>query len=378
MMTSKRIPVLLVVPLLACTPALSPNVARDYLTPATPVAAGTPGSRLGQDVWQQLLGRVQVARPLCADLPCRRRELFGALQRAAEAGVRGALIPPEDSDLIDDQAAAELGVRLGLAVLPGERVPDLEVPAIAVVGFDGRTLAGTTGSWRERLQQASDEGAALILRHPCAQSEAQRALLADPGLLELLDAVEVDGPRQVDPACARSLWQGWLRQGHALVGLAAGEAWLGFDDEVLGHVNLVRTADTSAPGLLRALLAGRVQIVRSMARRPRLLLGADLDGDGRIDEARQGDRLTLLDDAVVIQIRVVGGRGSEVVLYTEVADGPVERLGVRESDQVLAVRYPVPAQGSGFIRAELYRDGDLLVISNPLFVTRARLRAPGP
>ncbi len=364
----------------ACAPGLDSSVPRAYLRPATPVAAGTMGGGGLVEAWHLVAGRLHAGRPLCDSRDCLRLALLREIRSAAGRGLAGGVLGAELAPLAADSQVVELAEELDFALIPGAELAPEGLPALAVLG-SAQLLRATAASPRERLDilaEASDQlGAGLVLRHPCAGGAQAQALLDAPWLPAALIAVEIDGPARVDAACARQRWHSWLRQGRGLVGLAAGAPLAGVERFPSRHLNLVRAPDRSADSLLRGMLAGRVQIVQAARTRPRMHLGVDLDDDGRMDEARQGDRLVLAEDSVDVQFRAVGARGSVVLLYTEQAAAAVERHEVAGNDEVFAYRYPLPSSGSGFIRAELYRDGDLLVITNPLLVSRAQPRAPG-
>lgn len=356
---------------LSCAPGLDRGVPRSYLAPVTGIRPGAMNWRDDAGEWLVLATQLE-SGPMQGDDPARRVARLGkALERLASRGVEAVLIDRAVEAIPELQArAAQLEVIL---------VP---VETFTGTGWSLTLVRAVTGS-SEPLPQArdlpgvlreiADRGDLALLRQPCAMVAGAGAAVGSLAPPLLPGALEISGPPLVRPDRARELWQRWLREGGRVVGLGGG--WRYGDVVLDGVLNLVRTRQRTVTGIVRALAAGRVQVVRG-DHRPRLHLGVDVDGDGRLNEARQGDRLAVEGDDVKVEVRVVGGAGADLLLYTELASGPCEKVSITATDEVAAFRYPLPERGDGFVRAELYRGGDLEVISNPLYLTRGPALQP--
>ena len=104
--------------------------------------------------------------------PARRRELFAALSDYARIGIGRAEVEEIDrlnilqaTLLAMGRAVAALPVRPDLALVDGNRLPELSCPARAVVGGDGRSLSIAAASIVAKVSRDA-EMAALARAHP--------------------------------------------------------------------------------------------------------------------------------------------------------------------------------------------------------------------
>ncbi|MBN2361077.1 MAG: hypothetical protein JXR83_16600 [Deltaproteobacteria bacterium] len=359
-----------------CAPALDAAAPPGYLARAPAAVPGRFGASAAGG-WLLMVGRLEPQpEPLCSDPECRARGLARAVRELAGRGVEAAIVPQSDAALLRQPEVAAALRGSGLILLNGrswstDHGVDLTLvePSTAASAPGAGSAPAVVEDWRARLERVRAAGGVAILHRPCQQRAAVARLLAEPGAAELLTAVEVEGTPIVDPACDRRQWHGWLRQGQRWLGLARGSELLGGSDA--RAFNLVAVDERTPEALLRALAAGRSQLVYQARHRPRIEIGLTTDGDGQLEALSGRQPVVVAGESVVVQLRAVGGRGGELLLYTEVADGPIERLGVDSSDAIASLWYPVPEGRVGFLRAELYRGGDVVAAANPIFFARA-------
>jgi len=359
-----------------CAPTLDTTVPNDYLATAPAANPGRFGASDGAAHWLLLVGRLEPQwQPLCADRRCRLRGLVRAIHQAAARGADAAIVIDVDGTLLSQVEVVKAARQAHLVLLAGHDWTTADgIDLTLVESVDGATASSAAASapaadWRAELERVHALGGIALLRRPCQQRAAVARLLADARLAELVTAVEVGGPALIDSTCDRGQWHVGLRQGQRWYAIGSSSALLSAGD--LRLFNLVEVDERTPAALLRALAAGHSQLVFAARPRPRIEIGLTTDADGQLEELTAAQPVVVAGESVVVQLRTVGGRGAELLLYTEAAVAPVRRLAVDGNDVVAAFRYPVPTARVGFVRAELYRGGDVEVATAPVFFARA-------
>lgn len=366
---------LLIAALASCAPARDATVPDDYLAAAPAARPGRFGAADGAARWLVLAGRLEPQWDLlCTDQRCRARGLVRAIRQAAARGVQAAIVVDADGAALalPEVAAAAHQAHMVLLVGRDRTVAGVDLTLIEAVASapPGSAPAATPDTdWRAELERVHAAGGIALLRRPCQQRAAVDAWLASDGVAGLVSGIVVGGPALIDPSCDRGQWHDWLRHGQRWQALASSSDLPSAGDA--RFYNLVAVDERTAAGLLRALAAGRSQLVFAARPRPRVEIGLTTDADGQLEELTAAQPVSVAGESVVVQLRTVGGRGAALLLYTEAAAGPVERVAVDSNDAVAAFMYPVPADRVGFVRAELYRGGDVEVVTAPVFFARA-------
>lgn len=127
-------------------------------------------------------------------------------------------------------------------------------------------------------------------------------------------------------------------------------------------VNLVRASAKTPEALMSALRAGHL-IVLAEPSSPRAFLGADITGDGKFTDAREGDRLSSIAPGATVrfQARVIGGKGKTLRILDPKLETSVK---VTSGDFVHAFERRRAAAES-FVRLEIGDDGECA--GNPIF-----------
>ncbi|MBI5496718.1 MAG: CehA/McbA family metallohydrolase [Deltaproteobacteria bacterium] len=327
--------------------------------------------------------------------PARARQ---ALRLAASYGITALFLTDHNSlDAALDRATVESAHARGISLVPGSEYSlggplafNLPItlgqagPHFSFVGYaakrpgDALVPADTrarpsAGEWAALVEEVHARGGAVVLSHPSALNANWPGDAPPPA-----DLVEVDGPLVHSPAAARARWHEWLMQGVRMGAISGADWHVGvYPAAPFTHLNLVRAPSRTPAALAEALRAGHLMVVTQAAKRPRVLLGADADGDGVFDDAREGDVLIPAPGSqrVRFQARAVGARGLALVLYTQVSREPVHKLTLHDSDEVRAWSMALPEDGRAFVRAELWDGPHLRVLTNPLYFDPA---PPGP
>ncbi len=134
--------------------------------------------------------------------------------------------------------------------------------------------------------------------------------------------------------------------------------------------NLVRLTEKTPAGLMAAIKGRRVMVRRSVGE-AMVFLGADLDGDRKFDDAREGDVIGSGSGTVSFQARVLGGNKDDLRVIVSFA-GPggtrveaMREVPVRGDDFAYAFRVARGRPGASFVRLELGDKGR--AVSNPIF-----------
>ena len=189
------------------------------------------------------------------------------------------------------------------------------------------------------------------------------------------DLVEIDGPRGTLASGARKQWQRWLMRGARIGGIASSEWHVGLPhDQLFQHVNLVRTSRRTPEAVVDALRGGHVMAVSDPGKQPRVLLGADGDGDGDFGDVREGDVLVPAPgvDRMTFQVRVVGCKDSTLLVYGAASEEPMWRESCRTGEIVRAYSVALRQDQRVFVRAELWDGVRLQVVTNPLYFDAAK------
>lgn len=319
-----------------------------------------------------------------------------ALRQAASWGFKAVVFMDHNSMTVSmDRQVRQDAQRLGVTLVPasewsvggplGINLPLTLGQAGPHVGLVGYEMDGPNNVLRpapthvrpnraqlqEMMDQTHARGGVVVLCHPNGLNHQW------PSGLGPMDAdlVEVDGPLVANPSAARARWHRWLMDGHR-VGAVSGSDWhVGL---VRHHpflrANLVRSPLRSPAAMTDALRAGHVMVVRQPAKVPRVLLGADADGDGAPNDVRAGDVLIPAagQERVRFTVRVVGAAGKSLVLYGAYSTQPFWRETFGRDDETRSLSVQLDPGRRTFVRAELYDNGDLLVVTNPLYFDPAR------
>lgn len=249
-------------------------------------------------------------------------------------------------------------------------------PLDVIVPPDTRLVA-TPGLLRTAIAATHARGGAVVLAHPDAFN-------ADYGLDAPLgfDLVEVDGPRTSLPWNAMARWQRWLMAGHRVAGISASEWHVGLlHDDPFRHMNLVRAEERTPQAITAALQAGHLMMVTRTRKIPRVLMGADQDGDGDFDDVREGDVMVPMPATTRarFQVRVIGASGHTLLLFGATSDRPIHEERFSEPEAVRAFSVELSPTQRTFVRAELWRRLERLVVTNPIYFDPVRpglLRSP--
>lgn len=225
--------------------------------------------------------------------------------------------------------------------------------------------------YAEMVAEVHDKKGVVIINHPRLKTSPW------PGESFGADGVEV-GPNVTDLSGRKAIawWQSLLEKGEKLT------AWGGSDYHYLRGVpaidkpiNRVRMHEVSRDALVKAVKARHVMVV-ARRRAPMVLVGADLDGDLVFDDAMMGDAIKGAPGKKVdLQVRVIGGKGQEMVLIETKVDGAGPHtkrttVTVTSDDFVYRlVRERLP-EVSQFLRVELGKTRVTRrprVITNPIF-----------
>lgn len=150
-------------------------------------------------------------------------------------------------------------------------------------------------------------------------------------------------------------------------GIVAGWPKPSFDDAV----NLVRMGPQPSVAALKDAIKARRVLVLGKPDSPKIFLGADLDGDGKFEDVREGDTAPATPGPLKLQVRVLGGKGEDlktIVSAAPTAGGRVDQekvFRVPSNDFVLAFELARGRPGQSFFRAEIGGSGE--AVSNPIF-----------
>jgi hypothetical protein len=126
-------------------------------------------------------------------------------------------------------------------------------------------------------------------------------------------------------------------------------------------VNLVRAGERTGAAVVEAMRRNRTIVLRHPGA-PRAFLGADLDGDGRFDDAREGDSIPALPGQTIrFQARVTGGDGRALRILGPTASSTVRVTGTDFVHSFALTRGPAPA----FVRLEIGSHGECA--GNPIW-----------
>ncbi len=321
-----------------------------------------------------------------------------ALRVAATYGIRAVFLTDHNSILSAFDKDLQSSARsVGVTLIPGTEwslggplainlpiTPGHAGPHVAVVGYRAASardvlaprdtrIKATTNDLNALVDEAHARGGAAILCHPDALNADYPLPPAD------FDLVEVDGPLIENPAAARARWQEWLMAGRR-IGAISSANWrvAQLPGSPMHHLNLVRAPSRAPDVLTDALRGGHLMVVTSPNKLPRVLLGADADGDGSFDDVREGDVLIPGPGVtrVRFQVRVLGARGRALVLYGAGSREPMHRETLEGDEEVRAYSVALQPDRRTFVRAELWQDTRMLVLTNPLYFDPPPRAAP--
>ncbi len=220
-------------------------------------------------------------------------------------------------------------------------------------------VPSTDGALADLLAAAAARGAVVGVNHPlsdCAGCDWPGPIPAAASTIEIVN------PGHAHFEAAIALWDGLLRQGRRITGIAAPD-WHRPPQPLGAAVVRVWADELSTPAVLRALREGRV-IAMADARLavPRFTAhaGARTAQVGETLAVRPGQPFTVelaADDAAYQGARVV-----------------VCRDGAREGtlDGHVPLRVEARAGSAGYVRAEVWRaDGVPLAVTNPIWIAPA-------